>query len=74
MKSKTKRQKSYRRLACASIARVNAILKYDLVEPADMTPFERAMLEAERGDVVEVKNHEELKDLLSDNSENNSRA
>lgn len=60
MKSKTKRQKSYRRLARASIARVNVILKYDLDEPADLTPFERAILEAERGDVVEVKNHEAL--------------
>lgn len=60
MKSKKKQQKSYRRLARTSIARVNVILKYDLDEPADLTPFERALLEAERGVGVKVKSHEKI--------------
>lgn len=62
MKSKRKRTNLYRRSARASIARVRAILKYDLDEPADLTPFERALLEAERGDGIKVENHEELID------------
>lgn len=62
MKSKTKRQKSYRRLARASIARVNAILQYDLDDPKDLTPFEQALLEVERGIGIKVENHEELID------------
>ena len=65
MKSKRKRTNSYRRSARASIARVNAILKYDLDEPVDLTPFERALLEAERGDVVKVKRHAELVKTLN---------
>jgi hypothetical protein len=60
MKFKKKRRESYRRSARASIARVNVILKYDLDEPADLTPFERALLEAERGIGVKVEKHEEL--------------
>ncbi|HPB02758.1 MAG TPA: hypothetical protein PLZ67_07370 [Bacteroidales bacterium] len=74
MKSKKKQQKSYRRLARTSIARVNTILKYDLDEPNDLTPFERALLEAERGDGVEAEKHEDLSDLLPNDPENNSRA
>lgn len=58
MKSKRKHLKPYRRSARASIARVKAILKYDLDTPNDLTPFEQALLEAERADFVEVKNHE----------------
>jgi len=72
MKSKKKRKNSYRLSARASIARVKAILKYDLDAPNDLTPFERALLEAERGVGVKVKSHEELveKIIYSENDKN----
>ena len=62
MKSKKQRKSSFRRSARASIARVKAILKYDLDEPKDLTPFERSLLEAERGVGVKVTKHSELID------------